>query len=224
MPKYVTKKSLYKNINVIRKKLKITDSETPINLINICYNNCIKIGYMAFSSPGLRGMFVKGTNRCDDIIVLDNKQSLIEQNFYCGHELIHLLFHRYDNSNSFNCYETVRPNQDSSLEWQANEGAAELLVPYKKLLPLIRNNYNDMCDGFGTYEFCEKYSEVFGVTISVMQNRLNSLSYEIEQYMRGVEIDNIKILSKSQQQKIGIKSTSLLDLEMDRIIKDFESF
>ena len=79
-----------------------------------------------------------GDSSKPDIILLNSHRNKIEQKIDCSHEAIHLAFHRNINCKSFNCFETALPSQNKYLEWQANEGSAELNVPFQTLLPKIK--------------------------------------------------------------------------------------
>ena len=145
-------------------------------------------------------------------------------NYHGTHELMHIAIQNNSGVQAFKCYDKVKPTQDFYTEWQANEGAAEFLVPYKLLLPLIKENYNKLQEDFGTYYFCENCSLLFGVSRVVMQNRLNALSYETEQYLNGTSLDSIRILSNSQQKREGINTLSLNQLEDIRLMQSIENF
>lgn len=151
------------------------------------------------------------------IIIVNSNLTFEEQNFQGFHELMHAA--TVDKTGTFlNCYERIRPNQDSYLEWLANEGAAEFTVPYRMLLPLVKKRYSDLIQGFGTWEFCRENVGRFGVSAHVIQNRLNSLKYEIEQYMNGVPLEKIEILSNNKLNQRGIKVKSLVDMENERMV------
>lgn len=57
-------------------------------------------------------------------ILLNSSLSFPEKNFYGTHELIHIYTNTDNPGQSFNCYDTVKPDQNSYIEWIANEGAA----------------------------------------------------------------------------------------------------
>lgn len=152
------------------------------------------------------------------VILLNGNKSKEEQNYHGFHELLHIITTN-EPGTTIQCFEKVKPNQDPYIEWLANEGAAEFTVPYRKLLPMIKAEYNDMIVDCGTYNFCEEKSVVFGVSPVVMQNRINSLKYEIYQYINGVPIEQIEILSNTQLHKRGIQVKSLNDLEQERLLK-----
>ena len=61
-----------------------------------------------------------------------------EMNFICGHEIVHVKFHRYYHVKTFQCFDTIKATQNRFLEWQANGGSAELTVPMRKFLPIVK--------------------------------------------------------------------------------------
>lgn len=157
-------------------------------------------------------------------ILVNSNLTFAEQNFHGTHEFIHTVSCRKNRGQTFSCFDTVRPNQNSYIEWIANEGAAELLVPYKQLLPLIKKHYPDLIQDLGTYSFCEEYADSFLVSPMVLQNRIDSLKYEIHQHISGIEIEDIQILSKKAQEGKGILLKSLVALENDRVSEWFSHF
>lgn len=46
-------------------------------------------------------------------------------------------WHRDASKSPFLCGEYRFPQQDSFLEWQANEGAAEILMPWRQMVELV---------------------------------------------------------------------------------------
>lgn len=152
----------------------------------------------------------------NNVILVNSNKSFEEQNFHGFHELMHIPTVD-EHGTILRCYERIRPNQDRYLEWLANEGAAEFLVPYKMLLPIIRDRYSDLISGLGTWNFCSEFAPKFGVTHTVMQYRIDSLKYEISQYLCGVPMDKIEILSNNKQKERGICVKSFVDLENERL-------
>lgn len=149
-------------------------------------------------------------------ILVNSNKSFYEQNFHGFHELMHIP--TVDQPGTIlRCYDTVKPNQDSYIEWLANEGAAEFVVPYKLLLPMIKDEFSDMITGIGTWQFCEDHSDDFGVSPIVLQNRIDSLKYETYQHLNGVPLDKIEILSWNKQKQRGINVKSLVELESERL-------
>lgn len=127
---------------------------------------------------------------------------------------------------SFSCFEKARVNQNTFLEWQANEGAAELLVPYKSFVPEAANLVHllENKDYSSFYclkmELCDKYF----ISDIVLQNRIEGLMYEIQQYRCGTSLNNLRLLSKNKQQKLGIEVTSFKQLLLEAEFASLEDF
>ncbi len=189
-----------------------------MNIFKLCSKiSNVEITAVPFNTRDLRGMvsLAKNDNE-NNVILVNSNKSFEEQNFHGFHELMHIP--TVDEPGTIlRCYERVKPTQDSYLEWLANEGAAEFIVPYKILLPIIKDKYFDLIQGFGTWYFCNEYSYKFGVSNTVMQYRIETLKYEIDQYLNGVALDEIEILSKRKQDDRGIIVQSLVEMENQRL-------
>ncbi len=151
------------------------------------------------------------------VILVNSNKSFEEQNFHGFHELMHIPTANQPGT-ILSCYEKIKPNQDGYLEWLANEGAAEFTVPYKSLLPMVKDDAENMTKGSGTWYFCEKTASKFNVSPIVIQNRLETLKYETHQYLKGTSLDSIELLSKSKQDKKGIVIKSFVELENERLL------
>ena len=126
---YNAKKELYHFVDRLRIDWGVTSYEQPFNAIEMSMYHA-EIIYHTFDTDGFCGAAFTG-NRIDTIVLNDTRSSY-EQNFDCGHEIIHLTKHRDRNGGIFQCFSE---SQDSYLEWEANEGAAQLLVPYQDFIP-----------------------------------------------------------------------------------------
>ena len=206
MTVYITKASLYQRVQNVRKQLNITLLDYPINSISLFTETMgRKLGYAPFKKSALRGVAsIDKENPVRDVILLNASRTKLEQNFDCAHEIIHTIAHRnLPGVSSFNCFETVSEKQDPFIEWQANEGAAELLVPYKDFIPTyIELSRKNARSWYGTPPLKE-LTERYNVTETVIQNRISSLNYEIYQYMEHGDINRIEILSQNKQKQIG---------------------
>ncbi len=164
-------------------------------------------------------------NKSDEnhVILLNENKTEAENNYHGTHEFMHI-FTADDNAGKIiRCFDIVKPNQNAYTEWLANEGAAELLVPYRIFLPLVRENYESMLQDSGTYKFCQEYADHFNVSPVVLEHRLRSLKYEIYQYINGVNIDNIGIISKHEQDLRNIQVKSLIEMEDERFLSRFNN-
>lgn len=118
-PRY-TKSTLYNTIEQFRCAVGITPSDYPIDTRKIAKAGGLAIATHDFITRGLKGALVIEGER--GYIILDKRENTEEQNFFCGHEMVHYLLHK-DKGRSFQCFDKAPPNQDSIIEWQANEGA-----------------------------------------------------------------------------------------------------
>lgn len=207
---YNAKDELYSFVARLRKQLNIT--EYPINTINICSNfgiaDVIKHNFKTF---GMCAAAMSGEKK--NTIILNSCRSESEQNFDCGHEIIHLTKHQHTKIEIFNCFSVIKPTQNGFLEWESNEGSAELIVPFYEIVNKLQQYEVDTKHGSNIFEFKQRISKFFNVSISVIELRLENLKYEIYQYLNGVPIDRINFLSKSKQQQNGIHVQSLNELE-----------
>lgn len=195
------KRDLYNFVDDLRHNLGITLDDAPVNALKICRSlGDIEILCHLFDTNGFCGAAFAG--KLKNTIILNSARSSIEQNFDCGHELIHLAKHRNINGGVFNCFEKDR---SSFLEWEANEGSAQFIIPYQDFIPrfisyLTRFRYS-------SGEIPEMLAHYYNVSTQVINIRLDSLSYEIDQYRVGVPLNGLELLSRRQRQKQGISST-----------------
>lgn len=202
---YCTKEGLYRYVNDLKKCMGIDSMKSGIDLYSACQKiSGIKMEVVNFSDRSLRGISVPK----DNIILLNSSRNEIERNFDCAHEFIHVVKHKHENTQTFNCLDKLRPQQNSFLEWQANEGAAEILVPYKVFIPIFCE-YRPHCENEYEYYYLLDYlARLFNVPIRVIELRIENLKYEICQYEKGCDIDSIQVLSNKKQEEKGIHIVS----------------
>lgn len=193
------KEKLYKHVDFYRNLLGIP-LDQPIKLVDVLspYSQ-FDVEFRNFKTRGLCGVAMVGNK--SDTIVLNSNRTSEEQNFDCGHEFLHLVIHR-KMQDSFNCFTKTKPQQDTFREWQANEGSAQLLVPYQDFIPRFLNLL-----GSGAPDIQYTLAEYYHVTPQVISIRLDSLSYEIDQYKVGTRLDCLELLSRTQRIRRGIAPT-----------------
>lgn len=194
------KEDLYSRVDKMREHLGIISYDAPVNTLELCAKKIsdVKLIYHAFDTAGFCGAAFAGDKM--NTIVLNSNRSEIEQNFDCGHELIHLVRHRNRNSGIFNC---TTKNQNSFLEWEANEGSAQFIIPYQDFIPRFSKLFNSKASGIQ-----RMLAMYYHVTTQVINVRLNSLAYEIDQYLMGTHIENIELLARRQRKMRGIQTTN----------------
>lgn len=204
------KEKLYDHVDSYRALLGVP-FDHPMKLIDVLapyaqYN----IEYCNFKTPGLCGVAMVGDKT--DTIILNSNRTPEEQNFDCGHEFLHLSEHRSLQEN-FKCFTKAKPQQNSFREWQANEGSAQLLVPYQDFIPRFLRLLES-----GDMAIQYRLAQYYHVTPQVISIRIDSLSYEIDQYKEGVHLDCLELLSRRQRQQRGIEPTcynALCDFSYD---------
>lgn len=198
----MTKEQLYCLVEKIRRDYGIS-YPPPYQTKALCSSSFgLYVNVLEIKTPKLRGM----SHIPSRSIMLDSKMSDFEQNFYCAHEVMHHIIHKNRPTKLFSCYEETQAEQDSFVEWEANEGAAQFLVPYQDFIP----RFSAVLDNPPHKDFWIEgyFSDQYGVSPQVITFRLNNLEYEIDQYRAGVPIDRVNILSKRQRQRLNIAATN----------------
>lgn len=185
-----SKRDLYDAVDQLRTLLGVPHTARAVDFQKIvCASTDTVVQLASFKTRGLQGMAILGT---PDIILLNERRGRLSQRFDFAHELIHCRYHRFNRS-AFTC--TGFSPRDPFLEWQANEGAAELLVPYRSFVPLVAENYHRIRRYRNLEAFIAFAAHQFQVTRETIHIRLKSLSAELFQYRAGIPLDQLEILS-----------------------------
>jgi len=218
---YLTKEELYRRIDECRKELYSKGVTEPLTIEKICsVSPDIDISYIPFKTAGLRGMVQLATpDEPLNCILVNSNISETERNFHAMHEFMHIYLHSNTDCQTFKCYDKVRENQNSSLEWQANESSAEILMPYRKFVPLFSALYDIYQDKelwdilYEEFDSIEEYlAQKYYVSSMAAENRISGLSYEIDQYRDGIPVEQITLMSYSKRNELGINSTDYVKI------------
>ena len=187
--KYLTKAELYEKVDNLMEELDLTPDSYPLDSVSLARKFFVNAEITYESFDALCAILYRG--RKSTSLRLNSKRSNIMQNFDCMHEIIHYFLHT-----DTQCFQCVNPdsslNINDFLEWQANEGAAEALVPYRLFIPM----YVKLCEE-DEETATAKLSKFFNVTKRVILNRIDNLDYEIYQYkVLGRSVGDIEILSR----------------------------
>lgn len=194
-PKYINKPILYKHISNKIKNLGYSFSDYPLESLKIAYQQPnLSIEKIQFNSTKIGGILYKGEKNSS--MALNSARSLKGQNFDCMHELIHYWFH--PPGERF-CIDDNKIIRNSSIEWQANEGAAEALMPYKLFIPKLFEYKGDI----------QKLSDFFFVGELSVKYRIDNLEPEIFQYMHGIPINRIIVIQKARKKDNFFDDTSV---------------
>lgn len=216
--RYWNKSTLYEYVDGLRKAICGTSNVFPINskeLAARCIRNLL-LEEIVFSNTDICGILYKRDHSAS--IALNARRSVEIQNFDCAHELIHYFFHDIDygpricsdrDGNSI--------SQDAYIEWQANEGAAQLLMPYQDFIPRFLSMISPSLS-VTNFHAVEDLARYYFVSSAVIGVRIKLLSYEIDQYRNGCPVNQIQLLSKRQLEKRSIRVTpylAILDFGLD---------
>lgn len=181
--KFISKAALYGEIDRIRAENGVLG---PLDPYALARRHGIKISVYEFDSRRLSGVLMRGKRRAE--IVVNSSRCAEARRFAVAHELVHYFLH---DGTEFMCLED---SGVTALEWQANEGAAELLLPYRDFLSFyknIRSLYIADED-----RAVRALAKEFSVTPGMVKTRLLSLSPEIAQLEAGMPIENIHPLPR----------------------------
>lgn len=206
-----TKQSLYRAVDKLRDRLQVSHLDHTYDLRTALKEAAIpmEVEELPFRTPGLHGIASIGSENEPDVILLNSKYRDQVKRFDLAHEVFHCAYHRNLGVNTFSCYEVVDTHQNPYLEWQANEAAAEMLLPYRIFIPLAASARIEKSSQLRTY--IERWAAVFNVAPRNIEMRLESLKYEILQYRRGVPLDQLVFLSRREQALRGIHAESLME-------------
>ena len=223
------KSDLYHYISDMRNRYPSLCYSNDRDIKGFCDANNIELLLNNFQSRGICGAALVGEKH--DTIVLNNCRNELEMGFDFIHELVHTQRHRNSEKPFFTC---LYSEQDTFIEWEANEGAAEFLVPYKAFIPVFCelydvyvNCYNLWKLTYGETTFTQELADRFLVTEMIIINRIKNLSYEIDQYMKSSNVDKISVLSNSAQKRFGIEATDYAGeiecLELEHAFEDIDN-
>ena len=201
MAKSWTKADLYREVAKLRQKYDIDISdEKPVDAFSlankICVNPQIKI--LPFNTSAICGMLYKGEKVT--VIGLNARHNAAQQKNSCLHELLHYEWH--DEIDKRRICKNMADTANDYVEWQANQGAAELMMPYMRYIPdfvrelTVPENYRtkqDFC--FIPHILAAKYA----ATPLMAEYRINDLMYEIRQYIKGRPLEQLSIISHREQ-------------------------
>ena len=209
---YWTKEVLYNHIDNLRLQLGISLSECdyPINSLELGKQHCnnLTIEKIPFPTHYICGILYKGNDTTS--IALNSNREECMQNFDCMHELIHYFFHDISCCQLMCSEKNIQ--QDLYIEWQANEGAAQFLVPYQLFIPKYLELERKYAYSFWEDDSIEELANFFNVSYGVIKNRINSLKTEIMQYKQGQSLKSLVVISKTKAVSLGLDSLKLKQL------------
>lgn len=160
----MTKAELYRQVDDLRQRLGGRMPKTYaglLSLVDYAIPHLRVVGH-PMDSRKVAGLLLRGE---ESVILLNTSFTPVSLRFTLAHELIHFFLHPGER-------QLVCARQNSPLEWQANEGAAELLVPRHSFLPTMEN----ICSNFWQEKDRIAAAAIrFGVSEQVIRYRIKSL-------------------------------------------------
>ena len=165
---YIKKEILYKLVDDKLAELGITEEDYPLNSRAIAdsIGSKLIVEYHKFPSIKMGGLLYKGDELSS--MALNTLRSEKGQNFDCMHELIHYWFHP---PGKMICIDNNYIHQNTTREWQANEGAAQALMPTKLFIKKYKLFEGDI----------SALSDFFMVGELAVEFRINNLQLSIPQ-------------------------------------------
>jgi hypothetical protein len=147
---YVEKDELYEIINDKLLSLNITEDCYPLNPFKVAkaYSGKLQIELKPFPTLSLGGLLYKDPDDVMSIMDINSLKSKKAQNFDIMHELCHYWLHP---AGEHLCYDSNFIFQNKGIEWQANEGAAQALMPenlFKQMYIYFNGDANKLSDYF----------------------------------------------------------------------------
>ena len=215
---YWTKRTLYNQVDALKHKLGLDniDISYPVDSKKLAKKYCknVVLEEIEFPSHYICGILYKGDNTTS--IALNSNREICQQNFDCMHELIHYFFHNISYCQLMCSDKNIK--QDSYIEWQANEGAAQFLVPYQIFIPKYLELEKKYAHSFWEDDSIEELAKYFNVSYGVIKNRINSLETEILQYKKGKSINSLVVISKSKAISLGLDSFKIKQLYCNKCL------
>ena len=118
-----------------------------------------------FLEPEISGILKKVNGTC--VISVNSMHHINRQRYTIAHEFAHYCLHR-DQANTFEDITFFRDNNNkTSMEYEANEFAANLLMPKQMIIDRIRAGVTSL----------KQLAEEFGVSILAMKYQIQKLGY-----------------------------------------------
>jgi Zn-dependent peptidase ImmA (M78 family) len=194
------KKKLYGYVDDLMRSFGITYDDYPICGYKIAEKvKDLVVEKHQFYDLNVGAVLVK---QSFSFLAVNTRKSPLEQNWDVMHELIH--FYRHNGGKVY--FSAVKARQNTFHEWEANEGAAQALVPYQLFIPHLLKKLPYLESWDYTYDdFIGYFSDMFKVLPIVIERRIENLEYEIYQAKNGIPIDGLIILSRNERMDLGIR-------------------
>ena len=183
---------LYGQIAALRRCWHIRDPFDPFLIADTLPG--VELYETPFASAGLRGLLVTSHDKSGARIILNARRSAEEQMFDLSHELVHFALHPPT--------DTVH-GYSPFMEWQANEGAAELLLPRTLLLHLLAETRERIRSPYDASRLIQSLARRQGIRESVIRWRVWSLRQDAALVLAGTDPDCIPLLPQRRYPSVS---------------------
>jgi len=207
---FITKKVLYECLDEIKSALGLIHPFPLCDLLEPLAG-FVTVRFRPFKNPHICGMIDKRDPPEVSEIVVNSGNPQPTMRFGLYHETVHWFCHPPGGH-----YSVLGRGNQGIEDYQANEGAAELELPYRVFLPwmaekLERAGKNPEPELIARIK--EDAVRAFDTSAAIVYYRLEGLKYELEQVRNGVELGNLAFLSHAQLKARGIAVMSVNEAE-----------
>ncbi len=185
----MTRSALYRRIDSMRRKYGIQGVFDPYAFAGA---QAIPLALHRFTNERLRGILVR-TGAYHGVI-LDTRLTPAEQRFTLTHEIVHFELHCGEQGGS--------AFQNNSGEYQADEGAAELLMPYRDFIPRVAAARRKLLQN--PTEALTRLALHYQLNCEYIRRRMISLDHELDLYRKGTPVCALEPLSYHRRQELGV--------------------
>lgn len=189
---YLTRAQLYQRVEQIREQLGLYRPPFSFGMLRKRVAGEIEVIEHYFDSRVMQGALIRASKGRRSVVLINLRRNEVSRKFVLCHELIHYYLHLQGARFLCNLLES-----DQLVEWQANEGAAQLLVPYQIFLQsCLRHRFLILSDSARAIPLL---AEEFGVSQQTILYRLQTLAGELAQVFEGVAPDQVEVLTSRER-------------------------
>ena len=198
--RYMTKAQIYRHVERLRRAFGIAPEDYPLGMADLraLAKGRAELRVHVFDSATLGAYMIKNPPPRRSLIVLNGRRPPLSQAFDLAHELVHFYTHPAGN---FFCEipEDGKVRRDlPAMEYQANQGAAELLMPYRLVIPMaaeLADAKRLWRDPAMERRLGEAVAERFRCSPWAGILRIGDLRHELAQFRDGAALDRVRVLS-----------------------------